>query len=69
MIDYENKYDSNLEAAPNTANSATPPVNPRSLSSNTSTFIIKGRKNSLREAYNRSLSVNRINKELSTVTK
>jgi len=57
MIDYENKYDSNLESSPNTTNTTTPPVNSRSLSSNTSTFIVKGRKNALREAYNRSLSV------------
>src|SRR5947209_18108006 len=57
MIDYENKYDSNLESSPNTTNTTSPPVNSRSFSSNTSTLIIKGRKNALREAYNRSLSV------------
>lgn len=57
MIDYENEYDSNLESSPNTANTPTPTVNSRSFSSNTSTFVIKGRKNVLREAYNRSLGV------------
>ena len=42
----------------NTTNTTTPPpVNSRSLSSNTTTFIVKGRKNALREAYNKSLSV------------
>ncbi|HET7148830.1 MAG TPA: ATP-binding protein [Candidatus Nitrosopolaris sp.] len=51
MINYEDKYDSNLETAPNTANRSTP------LSSHTSTFIIKGRKNALMEAYNKSLTV------------
>src|SRR5437899_457560 len=57
VIDNENKYDSNLDSSSNTTNTTTPPVNSPSLISNTSTFIIKGRKNALREAYNRSLSV------------
>lgn len=56
MIDCENKYDSNLESSSNTTHTTTP-VNSRSFSSNTSTFVIKGRKNALGEAYNRSLSV------------
>jgi signal transduction histidine kinase len=57
MIDCENKYDSNLESSSNATNTTTPTVNSRSLSSNSSTFVIKGRKNVLRESYNRSLSV------------
>lgn len=47
-----------MNTFPNTTNATTPPpVNSRSLSPNTTTFIVKGRKNALREAYNKSLSV------------
>lgn len=47
-----------MNTSTNTTNTTTPPpVNYRSLSSNTTTFIVKGRKNALREAYNKSLSV------------
>jgi two-component system sensor histidine kinase VicK len=56
MIEYGKNCGSNLESSRTITNTATP-VNSRSLSSNTSTFIIKGRKSALREAYTRSLSV------------
>src|SRR2546429_517353 len=55
MIEYGKNRGSNLESSRTATN--TTAVNSCSLSSNTSTFIIKGRKSALREAYTRSLSV------------
>ncbi len=57
MIDYKDKDGSKQESSTNTTNTTAAPLNSLSLSSNISTIIINGRKNALREAYNRSLSV------------